>query len=76
MLANLASSYERRADRLGLALVALMRASIPELAPNAGAEAVRLAAGVLNRPSIPSAETERPARRVCVEHRRPPRSHD
>lgn len=47
MLANLASSYERRADRIGLAQVALMRASIPELAPAAGAAAVRLAA-VLN----------------------------
>jgi regulator of sirC expression with transglutaminase-like and TPR domain len=47
MLANLKSSYERRADRLGLAMVSLMRASIPELAPTAGAEAVRLAA-VLN----------------------------
>jgi hypothetical protein len=47
MLANLKSSYERRADRLGVAMVALMRASIPELAPTAGVEAVRLAA-VLN----------------------------
>ena len=44
MLANLKSSYERRADRVGLAQVALMRAAIPELAPTAGAEAVRLAA--------------------------------
>jgi hypothetical protein len=44
MLANLKSSYERRADRLGLAMVSLMRASIPELAPTASAEAVRLAA--------------------------------
>jgi regulator of sirC expression with transglutaminase-like and TPR domain len=47
MLANLKSSYERRADRVGLAHVALMRASIAELAPTAAAEAVRLAA-VLN----------------------------
>lgn len=47
MLANLKSSYERRADRLGVAMVAMMRASIPELAPTAGVEAVRLAA-VLN----------------------------
>ena len=47
MLANLASSYDRRADRVGRGLVALMRASIPELAPAATAEAVRLGA-VLN----------------------------
>jgi regulator of sirC expression with transglutaminase-like and TPR domain len=47
MLANLKSSYERRADRVGLAQIALMRAAIPELAPTAAAEAVRLAA-VLN----------------------------
>ncbi len=47
MLANLKSSYEQRSDRIGLALVALMRAAIPELAPTAGAEAVRLTA-VLN----------------------------
>jgi regulator of sirC expression with transglutaminase-like and TPR domain len=47
MLANLKSSYERRADRIGLAMVALMRAVIPELAPTASAEAARLAA-VLN----------------------------
>jgi regulator of sirC expression with transglutaminase-like and TPR domain len=47
MLANLKSSYERRTDRIGLAMVALMRASVPELAPTATAEAARLAA-VLN----------------------------
>ena len=47
MLANLKSSYEQRSDRIGLALVALMRAAIPELSPTAGAEAVRLTA-VLN----------------------------
>ena len=47
MLANLKASYERRADPLGVAMVALMRAAIPELAPTAGAEAVRLVA-VLN----------------------------
>jgi regulator of sirC expression with transglutaminase-like and TPR domain len=44
MLANLRASYDRRADRVGLALVAMMRASIPELAPTAGAEAARLGA--------------------------------
>jgi regulator of sirC expression with transglutaminase-like and TPR domain len=44
MLANLKAAYERRADRVGLAQVALMRAAIPELEPNAGVEAVRLAA--------------------------------
>jgi regulator of sirC expression with transglutaminase-like and TPR domain len=47
MLTNLKSSYERRSDRLGLALVALMRTAIPELSPTADAEARRLTA-VLN----------------------------
>jgi hypothetical protein len=47
MLTNLRASYERRADRVGLALVARMRAAIPELAPTARIEAARLGA-VLN----------------------------
>jgi regulator of sirC expression with transglutaminase-like and TPR domain len=44
MLTNLRASYERRADRVGLALVARMRAAIPELGAGASAEAVRLGA--------------------------------
>jgi regulator of sirC expression with transglutaminase-like and TPR domain len=47
MLTNLRVSYERRADRLGVALVARMRAAIPELGQAAIAEAVRLG-GVFN----------------------------
>jgi len=47
MLTNLGASYERRHDRLGVALVAKMRAAIPELAPSATTQAVRLGA-VLN----------------------------
>ena len=47
MLANLRAAYARRQDRLGVALVAKMRAAIPELAPRATAEAARLG-GVLN----------------------------
>ena len=44
MLTNLRASYERRGDRVGLALVARMRAGIPELGAGASAEAVRLGA--------------------------------
>ena len=44
MLTNLRASYERRADRVGLALVARMRAAIPELGDGAAAEALRLGA--------------------------------
>ena len=44
MLTNLRASYERRGDRVGLALVARMRAGIPELGDGAAAEAVRLGA--------------------------------
>ncbi len=44
MLTNVRASYERRGDRLGLALVARMRAAIPELGAGAAAEAVRLGA--------------------------------
>jgi regulator of sirC expression with transglutaminase-like and TPR domain len=44
MLTNLRVSYERRADRIGVALVARMRAAIPELGDAAKAEAVRLGA--------------------------------
>jgi regulator of sirC expression with transglutaminase-like and TPR domain len=44
MLTNLRASYERRADRIGLALVAKMRAAIPELGAGAAAEAARLGA--------------------------------
>jgi regulator of sirC expression with transglutaminase-like and TPR domain len=44
MLTNLRASYERRADRVGLALVARMRAAIPELGAGASAEAARLGA--------------------------------
>jgi regulator of sirC expression with transglutaminase-like and TPR domain len=44
MLTNLRASYERRRDRVGLALVARMRAAIPELGEGAAAEAVRLGA--------------------------------
>jgi regulator of sirC expression with transglutaminase-like and TPR domain len=47
MLTNLRASYDRRHDRLGVALVAKMRAAIPELASTAPAEAARLG-GVLN----------------------------
>jgi regulator of sirC expression with transglutaminase-like and TPR domain len=47
MLTNLRASYERRADRLGLALVARMRAAIPEVAVAAAAEAARMG-GVFN----------------------------
>jgi regulator of sirC expression with transglutaminase-like and TPR domain len=47
MLTNLQASYQRRGDRLALALVARMRAAIPELGPAAAAEAAR-AGGVLN----------------------------
>lgn len=47
MLTNLRASYERRADRLGLALVARMRAAIPEVAVAAAAEAARTG-GVFN----------------------------
>jgi regulator of sirC expression with transglutaminase-like and TPR domain len=47
MLTNLRASYDRRHDRLGIALVAKMRAAIPELAATATAEAARLG-GVLN----------------------------
>ena len=47
MLTNLQASYERRGDRVGLALVARMRAAIPELGAAAEAEAVR-AGGVFN----------------------------
>ncbi len=47
MLTNLRVSYERRADRVGVALVARMRAAIPELGEAAMAEAVRLG-GVFN----------------------------
>ena len=36
MLNNLRGSYERRQDPLRLALVALMRAAIPELGEEAG----------------------------------------
>jgi len=43
MLTNLRASYERRHDAVHLALVARMRASIPELRAEAG-EAVRLSA--------------------------------
>jgi regulator of sirC expression with transglutaminase-like and TPR domain len=44
MLTNLRAAYERRADRVGLALVARMRVAIPELGDGAAAEAVRLGA--------------------------------
>jgi regulator of sirC expression with transglutaminase-like and TPR domain len=44
MLTNVRASYQRRGDRLGLALVARMRAAIPELGAEAAAEAVRLGA--------------------------------
>jgi regulator of sirC expression with transglutaminase-like and TPR domain len=44
MLTNLRASYERRADRVAVALVARMRAAIPELGPGATAEALRLGA--------------------------------
>jgi regulator of sirC expression with transglutaminase-like and TPR domain len=47
MLTNLRVSYERRADRVGVALVARMRAAIPELGEAAMAEAIRLG-GVFN----------------------------
>jgi regulator of sirC expression with transglutaminase-like and TPR domain len=47
MLTNLRVSYERRADRVGTALVARMRAAIPELGAGAEAEAIRLG-GVFN----------------------------
>jgi regulator of sirC expression with transglutaminase-like and TPR domain len=47
VLTNLRVSYERRADRIGVALVARMRAAIPELGGAALAEAVRLG-GVFN----------------------------
>jgi regulator of sirC expression with transglutaminase-like and TPR domain len=47
MLTNLRASYERRGDRLGLALVARMRAAIPEVAVAAAAEAARTG-GVFN----------------------------
>ena len=47
MLTNLHASYERRGDRLGIALVARMRAAIPELGPRATADAAR-AGGVFN----------------------------
>jgi regulator of sirC expression with transglutaminase-like and TPR domain len=47
MLTNLRAAYDRRRDTLGLALVARMRAAIPELAPTARIEAARLGA-VLN----------------------------
>lgn len=47
MLANLQAAYLRRHDRLGVALVARMRAAIPELAPVATADAARLG-GVFN----------------------------
>ncbi len=43
MLTNLRASYERRSDAVHLALVARMRASIPELQAETG-EAVRLSA--------------------------------
>jgi regulator of sirC expression with transglutaminase-like and TPR domain len=44
MLANLRASYERRQDRVGVALVARMLAAIPETGPAAAIEAVRLGA--------------------------------
>jgi regulator of sirC expression with transglutaminase-like and TPR domain len=47
MLTNLRASYDRRGDRVGVALVARMRAAIPELGQGAVAEAVRLG-GVFN----------------------------
>lgn len=47
MLTNLRASYARRRDPIGLALVAKMRAAIPELGPAAAIEAARLG-GVLN----------------------------
>jgi regulator of sirC expression with transglutaminase-like and TPR domain len=39
MLTNLQASYQRRGDRVRLALVARMRASIPELAQEEAAAA-------------------------------------
>jgi regulator of sirC expression with transglutaminase-like and TPR domain len=44
MLANLRASYERRHDRVGVALVARMQAAIPETGRAASAEATRLGA--------------------------------
>lgn len=44
MLTNLQASYRRRHDRLGLGLVALMRASIAELAPSVAADAAPVGA--------------------------------
>jgi regulator of sirC expression with transglutaminase-like and TPR domain len=47
MLTNLRASYARRRDAIGLALVAKMRAAIPEVGPDAALEAARLG-GALN----------------------------